>query len=286
MLGSSMVPSTREWLARICSTRVEPERGSPTMKIGAGSGSPLPARRQRMQGRKTRECAPCGVRNSRYRRAHRGAAERCRGHSEQRRRHTVDAAHRPFRGRNAAAPYWSGRSCRCPAGFAWPDLGIAEGVILEVGQAPVCIRNFRVHGQRRLVSGLALVAPAERLMNVADGHSQPNFLGLKPRRPFVGLERLFVAHEPRRHGCERDPALRVLGLNLEQSARSGRRLLEASERRERLPKSRHARGWCADCFKAWRSSRSASYPCRPPERLPQDRTMPPRDWHLPAGCRE
>ena len=44
MFGSSIVPSTCEWLARICSTRVEPERGRPTMKIGARLGSPLPAR--------------------------------------------------------------------------------------------------------------------------------------------------------------------------------------------------------------------------------------------------
>ena len=31
--GSSLVPSTMEWLARICSSRVEPERGRPTMKV-------------------------------------------------------------------------------------------------------------------------------------------------------------------------------------------------------------------------------------------------------------
>jgi hypothetical protein len=35
MFGSSMVPSTCEWLARICSMSVEPERGRPRMKIGA-----------------------------------------------------------------------------------------------------------------------------------------------------------------------------------------------------------------------------------------------------------
>jgi hypothetical protein len=33
-----------EWLARICSTSVEPERGRPTMKIGARLGSPASAR--------------------------------------------------------------------------------------------------------------------------------------------------------------------------------------------------------------------------------------------------
>ena len=34
--GNSIVPSTRLWLARICSTSVEPARGIPTMKIGVG----------------------------------------------------------------------------------------------------------------------------------------------------------------------------------------------------------------------------------------------------------
>jgi len=38
--GSSIVPSTCEWLERICSTSVEPARGSPTMKMGSGVGRP------------------------------------------------------------------------------------------------------------------------------------------------------------------------------------------------------------------------------------------------------
>ena len=44
MSGSSWVPSTWLWLARICSMSVEPERGRPTMKIGSGRGQPPPAR--------------------------------------------------------------------------------------------------------------------------------------------------------------------------------------------------------------------------------------------------
>ena len=40
MSGSSIVPSTSEWLERICSTSVEPARGSPTMKIGSGVRRP------------------------------------------------------------------------------------------------------------------------------------------------------------------------------------------------------------------------------------------------------
>ena len=42
--GSSMVASTREWLARICSISVEPARGRPTIKIGSGAAEPTPER--------------------------------------------------------------------------------------------------------------------------------------------------------------------------------------------------------------------------------------------------
>jgi hypothetical protein len=38
--GNSMVPSTAEWLAKICSISVEPARGNPTMKIGSGASAP------------------------------------------------------------------------------------------------------------------------------------------------------------------------------------------------------------------------------------------------------
>ena len=37
MSGSSIVPSTSEWLARICSIRVDPARGIPSTKIGSES---------------------------------------------------------------------------------------------------------------------------------------------------------------------------------------------------------------------------------------------------------
>ena len=44
MSGSSIVPSTWLWLARICSSRVEPARGMPRMKIGSGASQPWPSR--------------------------------------------------------------------------------------------------------------------------------------------------------------------------------------------------------------------------------------------------
>ena len=51
MSGSSMVPSTSEWLDRICSSSVEPARGRPTMKIGSADPAPQPARAAKKLGR-------------------------------------------------------------------------------------------------------------------------------------------------------------------------------------------------------------------------------------------
>ena len=59
MSGSSMVPSTCEWLARICSTSVEPERGRPMTKIGSGAVAPVPRRSANKAGVKApRAAAP------------------------------------------------------------------------------------------------------------------------------------------------------------------------------------------------------------------------------------
>jgi len=71
-------------------------------------------------------------------------------------------------------------------------------------------------GKARLAEvTLAVGSPAEGLLHVADGHSQPAFSGAKPRCLLVGLERLLLAHEPRPHRGERGPAEGVLRLNLD-----------------------------------------------------------------------
>ena len=72
---------------------------------------------------------------------------------------------------------------------------------------------------------------------MANGHAQPNPLRLKPRRLLIGREGLFLAHELCRHGGNRDPALGVIGLNLDQAPRRRIRLREAPLRREREPHS-------------------------------------------------
>ena len=48
--SSSPAPWTFEWEARICSTKVVPDRGKPTTKTGRGSGSTQPRRRVMKSG--------------------------------------------------------------------------------------------------------------------------------------------------------------------------------------------------------------------------------------------
>ena len=117
------------------------------------------------------------------------------------------------------------------------DLGIRQRVVLEIRKTPVGLRDTRIHRQRRLVGRFAVGAPAKGFLHVANGHAQPNSLRLKPRRLLVGREGLLLAHELRRHGGNRDPALGVIGLHLDQAPRRCFRLREASERREREPHS-------------------------------------------------
>ncbi len=117
------------------------------------------------------------------------------------------------------------------------DLGIAEGIVLEVREAPICLCHPRIHVQRRFVGGFALTSPAECLVDVADGQPQPHFFRFEPRRLLVGLESPLLAHEPRRHRTDRDPGLWVFRLDFEQTACSRLSLLETPQRHERLPHS-------------------------------------------------
>ena len=54
---SSPAPKTCEWLARICSVSVVPDRGRPTMKIGRSVSSPKPRTRSKNVGRTGRHQA-------------------------------------------------------------------------------------------------------------------------------------------------------------------------------------------------------------------------------------
>ncbi len=254
-----MVPSTWEWLARICSTSVDPERGSPTMNIGAVLGIAAAAALVEEglveKGADARRAAfeMLDVKG-------RGGAPQC------------VAAGVVLEGLGVAAALFKGlaqgeiklrrlrrRDGRVAEQFKHGrHLGVAEVVVLEIGQAPVGLRQQRIHGEHRLVGGLALAAPAEGLLNVADGQTQPHLLGLQPRCLFVGFERLLLPHEPGGNRGDRDPALRVFGFDFTRR----RAAACASSRRPSAssagPNPRHVSGWCADCSSAWRSRRSAS----------------------------
>ena len=199
MFGSSMVPSTREWLARICSTRVEPERGSPTMKIGAGLG--IPAAGTLGKERRVKEGADA-----------RGAALEAfdvEGRIEAAQCVALRVVCEGLRVPPALLEGLAEREMQLRLIGALAlvareqllhgrDLGIAEGVVLEIGKAPVGFADRRIHRERRLVGGLAVAAPAERLLHVADRQPQAYLVRLELRRLLVGLERLLLAQQSRR----------------------------------------------------------------------------------------
>ena len=62
-------------------------------------------------------------------------------------------------------------------------------------------------------------------MNVADGQTQPDLLGLQPRCLFVGLKSLLLPHEPGCNRGDRDPALRIFGFDLDQTTGGSPRLV-------------------------------------------------------------
>ncbi len=122
---------------------------------------------------------------------------------------------------------------RCHRG----NVCIAEVIVLEIGEAPPGLGAARVHAQCRLVGGFALFAPPERFLHMADGHAQLHFSGAELRRVFVGFECRLLAQQAHGHRGERDPALRVLGLDLQEPAYRGVGFLELSQRHQHLPQS-------------------------------------------------
>ena len=124
MSGSSIVPSTCEWLDRICSIRVEPARGRPTMKIGSA-----PARRSLRARRRTP-------------RVNSALAAPARGRSSP-----------PGRSRSAA------RAQPVARGVVLERLGVVAGVLQRLAQREVEVqavlvgevgaRELRAHRARR-----------------------------------------------------------------------------------------------------------------------------------------
>ncbi len=96
------------------------------------------------------------------------------------------------------------------------DFGIAEHVVLEIGETPVGFCEPRVDVQALPIRLFAFPAPPECFLQVADRQAQPHFRGREPRRLAVGSERVLLTHQAGVHGPENHPVLRVLGLDLQQ----------------------------------------------------------------------
>ena len=98
------------------------------------------------------------------------------------------------------------------------DLGIAEYIVLEVGEAPVGLAETRIEIEACAVSLLALATAAERFVQMTDGKTQPHFLGVQPRGLLEGRQRIGLAHEARVHRSQQHPVLRILGLGFQKMA--------------------------------------------------------------------
>jgi len=117
------------------------------------------------------------------------------------------------------------------------DLGVAEAVVLEVGEAPVSLGVRRVEAERRLVGRFAVGTAPQRLEDMADRGVQADLARLEPRGLLICRERFFLSHEPRRRRSGRNPALRILGLDRPQVARRCLGLGQPPERQQRRSKS-------------------------------------------------
>ena len=126
------------------------------------------------------------------------------------------------------------------------ELVIAEGVVFKVRKTPVRFRNTRIHLEHRLVRSFTLLPPPEGLVHVADGQAQAYFVRLEPRGVLVSFERFLLPQQPRCDARDRDPGLRVFGLDLQHMAGGGLGLLGATQGEERRteppPRQRHVLG--------------------------------------------
>ena len=168
--GSSSVPSTWLWLARICSISVEPERGKPTMKIGSSDANPWPACCSRNSRLNTSSICSWRSRIPLDRRTPAGAAAGCRPDSVPRRGRNRRHPRTPWRGRTG-----NGRP-RCPAGcppelpLHGRDLFRLEPEHLEVGHAPVHLTEVGLERNRAAILLQGLSLPAQSLQNVRMTH--------------------------------------------------------------------------------------------------------------------
>ena len=113
------------------------------------------------------------------------------------------------------------------------DLGITEGIVLQISKTPVGLGVGVIDCDGSFVGGRALGTVAQGFVDMADRGAQSHFLRLQLRRPLVGRERFLLPEQPRRDCGGGDPALRIFRLDGPEVARRGLRFRQAPERQQR-----------------------------------------------------
>ena len=202
MSGSSCVPSTCEWEARICSMSVDPERGSPTMKIGSGSGTPTPARAAKNCAVHTSICLRV-LRFGDLRMVAAFGALECVAALVKLPRFRILVPVLECLAEREAQMVAIDRLCgRCSfLGAHVRDLVLRKAIGLEIGEAPPGIAEARSGGRRHLVGFDCLLPPSDGLKGVAERHVQ--FGGPRRRGEQLAIQRdrRLVFSEADARGC-------------------------------------------------------------------------------------
>src|SRR6185437_14276756 len=131
---------------------------------------------------------------------------------------------------------------RCQQAAHRRELGVAEGVILEVREAPIGFRVLWVQPQAFPVGRLALRAPPECLVDVSDGEPESGLRGAEAGSLLIRRQRLLLAQQADENRAQCRPVLRVLRLELQQLAEDRFRLGQALGRQQRVaPRAAHER---------------------------------------------
>ena len=166
-------PAISAWLARICSIRLVPERGMPTMKIGLASRSPTPDRSPKNASLNVARIPAnrCSTRSPRV-----GLRRRCSAFA-------FAGARTPARSRGGPRSPSRGRSSgRCGPrpwrvrrrrACAWPPTPAPKAHAAQVGQAPVGGRAGRLAGERLPIAGCRALEGRRRARAGCRGGAAP-----------------------------------------------------------------------------------------------------------------
>ena len=195
-LASSCVPSTWECEARICSSRVEPERGNPTMNMESASGEPTPRRAAKNSAVHTAICSRVlfSMISGRYRLCARFKALPIRYCSKEP-GYSPAVLERPAQRECQVHPVDLPCGRRFRRGPHARHLLRREAIGLEVRETPIRVPEIRTTRRRPAVGADGLLPAAERLLRVGDREVQFGILGRSLQQLAVQAHRPLVLAE-------------------------------------------------------------------------------------------